>query len=71
MRRRPCRRILEGVDSATMTVKLELQIRGESLSGRATSERGEVLDFDGWLGFLAAIDALVLTTVNTSPRRSS
>ena len=56
------------MDSVVLTLELELHISGGSLSGRAVGDDGEVREFDGWLGLLAAIDALVLTTDATSRR---
>jgi hypothetical protein len=59
------------MDDATLTVTLELRIDGDSLSGRATSDTGETVEFDGWLGLLGALDALVLTTSDATSWRKS
>ena len=57
------------VDDASITVTLELRIDGEWLSGRAVGGDGEAVEFDGWLGLLAALDALVQTTSAASSGR--
>jgi hypothetical protein len=59
------------MEDATLTVTLELRIDGDSLSGRATGDGGEIVEFDGWLGLLAALDTLVLTTSDVSSGRES
>jgi hypothetical protein len=59
------------MDEATLTVTLELRIDGDAISGRATGDNGEIVAFDGWLGLLAALDELVLTTSETSSGRKS
>jgi hypothetical protein len=47
------------VDGETVTIRLELRVAGESLAGRAVDGAGHARDFSGWLGLVAAIDALV------------
>jgi hypothetical protein len=59
------------MDDATLNVTLELRIDGDALSGRAIGEDGASIDFDGWLGLLAALDALVLTVFDATPGRDS
>jgi hypothetical protein len=59
------------MDDETLTITLELRIEGELISGRATGRSGEIVEFDGWLGLLAALDALVLTTSEASSWRES
>ena len=59
------------MDDATLTVTLELQIDGEFISGRATGSDGRMVDFDGWLGLLAALDSLVPATSDATPGRES
>jgi|KBSMisStandDraft_5_1062788.scaffolds.fasta_scaffold1513170_1 hypothetical protein len=59
------------MDDATLTVTLELRIDGEFISGRVIPEDGESLDFDGWLGLLAALDSLVPATSDVTPGRES
>lgn len=48
-----------GVEDDTVEIHLELSLAGESLTGRAGDGRGTVRHFDGRLGLLAAIDALI------------
>ena len=56
---------------ATLTVTLELRLDGDALSGRATGGDGESIEFGGWLGLLAALDALVPTTSDATSGRES
>jgi hypothetical protein len=63
--------ILQAVDDASFTVTLELRIDGEWLSGRAVGADGASVEFDGWLGLLAALDALVQATSAASSGRES
>jgi hypothetical protein len=71
MRRKRPSPILGAMDEATLNVTLELRIDGDALSGRAIREDGARIDFDGWLGLLAALDALVLTTFEATSGRDS
>ena len=59
------------MDDATLTVTLELRLAGDALSGRATGSDGQTVDFDGWLGLLAALDAFVPATSDAIPGRDS
>lgn len=47
------------MDGTTTTISLELQLDQNSLSGRASNGAGASREFSGWLGLLAAIDALL------------
>lgn len=40
-------------------IRLELQVTEDSLGGRASDLTGAARDFTGWVGLVAAIDALV------------
>jgi FAD/FMN-containing dehydrogenase len=42
-----------------MTIRLDLELAPECLSGRAIPDRGAHRKFSGWLGLVAAIDALL------------
>ena len=42
-----------------LTVTLEIRPEGESFTGRATVDGGAAADFAGWLGLVAALDALL------------
>jgi hypothetical protein len=59
------------MDDASFTVTLELRLDGENISGRAVGDDGEAVEFDGWLGLLAALDALVQETAAASSGRES
>jgi hypothetical protein len=54
------------MDGTTITVTLELRVEGDSLTGRASDGAGSVRSFAGWLGLVAAIDALVPPHDSTS-----
>lgn len=47
------------MDNEHISVSLELDVSGESLTGRARHGTGEARSFAGWLGLLGAIDALL------------
>ena len=43
----------------TAAISLELSVDGDSLAGRAIDEAGTEREFSGWLGLMAAIEALI------------
>ena len=45
--------------AAGLTVTLEIEPEGESFTGRATADTGQSAAFAGWLGLVAALDALL------------
>ena len=47
------------MDDTRDTIRLEIEVAGESLYGRAISEGGLTRDFTGWLGLVAALDTLI------------
>jgi hypothetical protein len=47
------------VAQQTVVIRLELQLTGDSLTGRVSDGRGAAEAFVGWLGLLGAIDALL------------
>jgi hypothetical protein len=49
------------MDDAPATITLEVRVEGDTLSGRAFTGTDRARSFDGWLGLVAAIDALVST----------
>jgi hypothetical protein len=55
--RRP--RILRNVESNPITASLELDASADAPTGRLSAGNGFTRDFAGWLGLVAAIDALV------------
>jgi hypothetical protein len=48
-----------GVDGRPIVIRLELRLEDDSLTGRASDGAGAAREFVGWLGLVAAIDALV------------
>lgn len=52
-------RIMSVMNDDAVGIHLELTITGDSLTGRARDDRGATREFDGRLGLLAAIDALI------------
>jgi FAD/FMN-containing dehydrogenase len=47
------------MQTRAMTIRLDLELAPECLSGRAIPDRGAHRKFSGWLGLVAAIDALL------------
>ncbi|HEY1274606.1 MAG TPA: FAD-binding oxidoreductase [Thermoleophilaceae bacterium] len=47
------------MDANTISISLELRLADDALSGRASAAAGRRRDFVGWLGLMAAIDALL------------
>jgi hypothetical protein len=43
----------------TAVIRIELQLADDSLTGRASDGAGAAKEFAGWLGLVAAIDALL------------
>lgn len=52
-------------------IHLELSVAGDSLTGRARDDDGASRPFDGRLGLLAAIDALVARSTPENERNES
>ncbi len=51
------------MDRQTIVIRLELHPDDESLSGRASDTSGVTREFVGWMGLVAAIDALVPASI--------
>jgi hypothetical protein len=49
------------MQTRTAAISLELSLDGDSLTGRASDEAGTRKEFSGWLGLMAAIEALIPT----------
>jgi hypothetical protein len=47
------------MEDEPVVVHLELSLAGESLTGRARDDGGTTREFNGRLGLLAAVDALI------------
>lgn len=50
---------LTAMTTRHVTIGLDLDLEGDQLSGTATSDSGAQRAFTGWLGLIAALDALV------------
>ena len=59
MRRAPAWPMLLAMESTRVHISLELDLEGDTLSGQASDGAGSERDFLGWLGLVAAIDALL------------
>jgi hypothetical protein len=46
-------------DDRTIHIELELELHGEEVRGRARCAGEPPREFSGWLGLIAALDALV------------
>ena len=44
---------------STTAISLELNLDGEALSGLATDGNGARREFTGWIGLIAALEALI------------
>jgi len=71
MRPQAGRPMLGGMESTQVTLMLELSRDGESLAGRVLTDAGAASDFAGWLGLVAAIDALVPQQTTRPPEEES
>ena len=47
------------VPHQTVVIRLELHLADDSLTGRASGGAGAAREFVGWLGLVAALDALL------------
>jgi hypothetical protein len=45
-------------EDRTLHIDLDLRLHGDEVAGRATAEGRPGRDFSGWVGLLAALDAL-------------
>jgi len=57
--------MIAAVADKTVVIRLELHVAEDTLTGRASDGTGTAREFVGWLGLVAAIDALV---PQSSPR---
>lgn len=51
--------MLRCMKTESAAISLELDVAGDSLSGRASDGAGVEREFSGWLGLIAAIEALL------------
>ena len=47
------------VNATTIEIKLELELDGETVSGRATDDDGQTREFSGWIGLIGLVDSLL------------
>jgi hypothetical protein len=55
------------VDDQTIVIRLELHVADGSLTGRASDASGAVREFTGWMGMVAALDALLSRSAPAAP----
>jgi len=56
-------------DDRQLHIDLDLRLRGDEVEGRAAMVGAPARDFEGWVGLLAALDALTATTPAAEPER--
>jgi hypothetical protein len=56
------------MDRTTLSINLDVELEGEHVRGRASDPRGGSLPFVGWLGLIAALDALIAAAPATDQR---
>jgi hypothetical protein len=56
-------------DDRQLHIDLDLRLRGDEVEGRAAMAGGPARDFEGWVGLLAALDALTATAPDQGPER--
>jgi hypothetical protein len=59
------------VPDQAVVIRLELHVDGDSLTGRASDGTRPAREFVGWLGLVAAIDALLTGTASVPPPPAS
>ena len=47
------------VNATTIEIKLELELDGETVSGRAIDNGGQTREFSGWIGLMGLVDSLL------------
>ena len=52
----------------TLHIGLDLRIDGDEVEGRATADGAPGRDFSGWVGLLAALDALTAAEPEPEPQ---
>lgn len=55
----PAPRRIGAVNRQSVVIRLELELVDDALTGRASDGAGAAREFIGWMGLVAAIDALV------------
>jgi hypothetical protein len=59
MRGAPAWLIITAMDETRVIISLDLRLVGDALTGTAAAGDGAKRSFSGWIGLVAAIDALV------------
>jgi hypothetical protein len=54
-------------DARRIHIDLDLRIDGDEVEGRAAADGAPARDFSGWVGLLAALDALTATAPGPAP----
>lgn len=54
-------------DSRTIQIALRLEVRGDDVRGTARADDAPAHDFTGWLGLIAALDAIVEAPARPQP----
>ncbi len=70
MRGPPPGRMLAGMEGAARVITLELRLDGQSPIGHASTPESGQRGFAGWLGLIAAIDALAAGDRDTATGHS-
>ena len=55
------------MDGQTVVIRLELHLADQSLTGRASAPTGAAREFAGWMGMVAAVDALLAPRAPAAP----
>ena len=55
------------MNATTIEITLELELDGETVSGRATTANGEVREFSGWIGLMGLVDSLLEEARRAAP----
>ena len=63
----PCLSDSGQVNATTIEITLELELDGETVSGRARTATGEVREFSGWIGLMGLVESLLEGARNGAP----
>jgi hypothetical protein len=56
------------MEDRQLHIDLDLRLSGEDVEGRASMAGADPREFSGWVGLLAALDALTATAPDPNPR---
>jgi hypothetical protein len=54
-------------DAREIHIDLDLRLHGDDVAGRASADGLPAREFSGWVGLLAALDALTATVPDPAP----